>query len=168
VAKNTKAQDVLAKWKADAAKATLPLLAEKSSKLLKVSETLARRKTEAAKVAAAEREKKKVHDSSPAADLENRVISKKRPVDASERGRALQLRRKVPTMMSPPGKRHGPIRSRRQMKTLTFCRRLRFNLVHLILRGGLRRKWLRNHRRQPWPILKNWRRAMPGASAWLK
>jgi hypothetical protein len=65
VAKNTKAQDVLAKWKADASKATLPPLAEKSSKLLKVNETLARSKTEAAKVTAAEREKKKVHDSSP-------------------------------------------------------------------------------------------------------
>jgi hypothetical protein len=38
-------------------------------------------------VAAAEREKKKVHDSSPAADVEKRVISKKRPVEASERGK---------------------------------------------------------------------------------
>jgi acyl-CoA reductase-like NAD-dependent aldehyde dehydrogenase len=59
VAKSTKAQDVLAKRKADAAKAALPPLAEKSTKLLKVNETLARRKAEAAKVAAAEREKKK-------------------------------------------------------------------------------------------------------------
>jgi hypothetical protein len=57
--KNTKAQDILAKRKADAAKATLPPLAEKSTKLLKVNETLARRKAEAAKVVAAEREKKK-------------------------------------------------------------------------------------------------------------
>jgi hypothetical protein len=56
--KNTKAQDILAKRKADAAKATLPPLAEKSTKLLKVNETLARCKAEAAKVAAAEREKK--------------------------------------------------------------------------------------------------------------
>jgi hypothetical protein len=54
VAKNTKAQDILAKRKADAAKATLPPLAEKSTKLLKVNETLARRKDEAAKVAVAE------------------------------------------------------------------------------------------------------------------
>jgi hypothetical protein len=53
VAKNTKAQDVLDKRKADAAKATLPPLAEKSTKLMKVNETLARRKAEAAKVAAA-------------------------------------------------------------------------------------------------------------------
>jgi hypothetical protein len=57
--KSTKAQDVLAKRKADAAKATLPPLAEKSSKLLKINENLARRKTEAAKVAAAERERKR-------------------------------------------------------------------------------------------------------------
>jgi hypothetical protein len=95
VAKNTKSQDVLAKRKADAAKATLPSLAKKSSKLLKVNETLARRKTEAAKVAAVEREKKKVHDSSPAADLEKRVISKKRLVDASERGRHVIIKEKV-------------------------------------------------------------------------
>jgi hypothetical protein len=59
VVKSTKDQDILAKRKADAAKATLPPLAEKSTKLLKVNETLARRKAEAAKVAAAEREKKK-------------------------------------------------------------------------------------------------------------
>jgi hypothetical protein len=64
--KNIKAQDILAKRKADAAKATLPLLAEKSTKLLKVNETLARRKAEAAKVSTAEREKKKIHD--PARD----------------------------------------------------------------------------------------------------
>jgi hypothetical protein len=63
--KSTKAQDVLAKRKADAAKATLPPLAEKSSKLLKINENLARHKTEAAKVAAIEREKKKIHESSP-------------------------------------------------------------------------------------------------------
>jgi hypothetical protein len=88
-------------------------------------------------VAAAKREKKKVHDSSPAADLEKRVISKKRPVDASERGRRVTIKEKGPDDDEPSGKRHGPIRSRRQMKTLTFCRRLRFSLVHLILRGGL-------------------------------
>jgi hypothetical protein len=64
-AKNTKAQDVLAKRKADAAKATLPPLVENSSKLLRINENLARRKTEAANVVAAEREKKKVHDSPP-------------------------------------------------------------------------------------------------------
>jgi hypothetical protein len=119
-------------------------------------------------VAAAKREKKKVHDSSPAADLEKRVISKKRPVDASEKGRRVTIKEKGPDNDEPSRKKARPIRSQRQMMTLTFCRRLRFSLVHLILRGGLRRKWLRNHRQQLWPILKNWRRTMPGASAWLK
>jgi hypothetical protein len=38
--KSTKAQDVLANRKAEAAKTTLPPLAEKSSKLLKVNENL--------------------------------------------------------------------------------------------------------------------------------
>jgi hypothetical protein len=83
VVKNTKAQDILAKRKADAAKSTLPPLAEKSTKLLKVNETLARRKAEATKVAAAEREKKKVHDPSPAGETDKRVASKKRPSKAT-------------------------------------------------------------------------------------
>jgi hypothetical protein len=69
--KKHESQDVLAKRKADAAKTTLPPLAEKSSKLLKVNENLVRRKTEAAKVAAAEREKKRIHDPSPMTNLEN-------------------------------------------------------------------------------------------------
>jgi hypothetical protein len=105
VARNTKAQDVLAKRKADAAKDTLPLLAEKSSKLLKVNETLPRRKTEAAKVAAAEREKKKVHDSSSTADVEKRVISKKRPVDALERGKRVTVKEKGPDEDETSGKK---------------------------------------------------------------
>jgi hypothetical protein len=105
VARNTKAQDVLAKRKADAAKATLLPLAEKSTKLLKVNETLARRKAEAAKVAAAEREKKKVHDPSPAADAEKRVISEKRPVDASERGRRVTIKEKGPDDDEPSEKK---------------------------------------------------------------
>jgi hypothetical protein len=56
-------------------------------------------------VAAAEREKKKVHDSSPAADLEKRVISKKRPVDASERGRRVTIKEKGPDDDEPSGKK---------------------------------------------------------------
>jgi hypothetical protein len=73
----------LAKRKADVTKTTLPPLAENSSKLLKINENLARRKTEAAKVAAAEREKKKIHDTSPVLDLEKKVVSKKRHASAS-------------------------------------------------------------------------------------
>jgi hypothetical protein len=95
----------LAKRKADAAKATLLLLVEKSTKLLKVNETLARRKAEAAKVAAAEREKKKVHDPSPAADAEKRVISEKRPADASERGRRVTIKEKGPDDDEPSEKK---------------------------------------------------------------
>jgi hypothetical protein len=105
VAKNTKAQDVLDKRKADAAKATLPPLAEKSTKLLKFNETLARRKAEAAKVAAAEREKKKVHDLSPAADAEKKMTSKKRPLEASERGKRVTIKEKGPDDDEPSGKR---------------------------------------------------------------
>jgi hypothetical protein len=82
--KSMKSQDVLAKEKAEAAKTTQPPLVEKSSKLLKVNENLIRCKTEAAKVAAAESEKKKVHDPSPVIELEKKTISKKRVSSTSE------------------------------------------------------------------------------------
>jgi hypothetical protein len=136
VVKNTKAQDILAKRKADAAKAILPPLAEKSTKLLKVNETLARRKAEAAKVAAAEREKKKVHDPSPAADTDKKIASKKRPSEATERGKRVTIKEKGPDDDEPSGKRAHADPARRWMKTLTSCRRLRSNLVQIIHRRG--------------------------------
>jgi hypothetical protein len=104
-AKNTEAQDVLAKRRADAAKATLPPLAEKSTNLLKVNKTLARRKAEAVKVAAAEREKKKVHDPFSAADTDKKMTSKKRPSEASERGKRVTIKEKGPDDDEPSGKR---------------------------------------------------------------
>jgi hypothetical protein len=95
----------LAKRKADAAKATLAPLAEKSTKLLKVNETLARRKAEAAKVAATEREKKKIHDPSPAGDADKRLASKKRPLKATERGKRVTIKEKGPDEDETSGKR---------------------------------------------------------------
>jgi hypothetical protein len=92
--KSAKAQDILAKRKADAAKATLPPLAEKSTKLLKVNETLARRKAEAAKVAAAEREKKKTHDPALTGDVDKRLALKKRPLEITERAKRITLKEK--------------------------------------------------------------------------
>jgi hypothetical protein len=103
--KSTKAQDILAKRKADAAKATLPPLAEKSTKLLKVNETLARRKAEAVKVASTEREKKKIHDPSPAGDADKKLASKKRPSEATERGRRVTIKEKEPDGDETSGKR---------------------------------------------------------------
>jgi hypothetical protein len=52
---SAKATDVLAQRKAVAAKTTLPPVAEKTTKLMKVSENLIRQKTDMAKVAAAEK-----------------------------------------------------------------------------------------------------------------
>jgi hypothetical protein len=83
--KSSKAQDILAKRKADAAKATLPPLAEKSTKLLKVNETMARRKVEAAKVAAAEREKKKTQDPAVPGEADKGLVLRKRPLDTVEK-----------------------------------------------------------------------------------
>jgi hypothetical protein len=103
--KSTKAQDILAKRKADAAKATLPPLAEKSTKLLKVNETLARRKAEAAKVAAAEREKKKTHDPTLTGDVDKRLALKKRPLETTERAKRITLKEKGPDEDETSGKR---------------------------------------------------------------
>jgi hypothetical protein len=137
--KNTKAQDILAKRKADAAKATLPPLAEKSTKLSKVSETLACRKAEAAKVAVAEREKKKIHDPSLAGDADKKLASKKRPSEVMEGGNELLSRKKSPTRTSPLGKGRGLTQSRRLMRTLISCPCLRSSLALIILRRGQRR-----------------------------
>jgi hypothetical protein len=66
---------------------------------------LARGKAETAKVAVAEREKKKVHGPSPAADAEKRVTSKKRPSEASERGKRVTIKEKSPDDDEPSRKR---------------------------------------------------------------
>jgi hypothetical protein len=94
--KNTKAQDILSKRKADAAKATLPPLAEKSNKLLKVNETLARCKAEAAKVAAAEREKKKTHDPVVSGEADKRLALKKRSLETTDRVKQIAVKEKEP------------------------------------------------------------------------
>jgi hypothetical protein len=73
--------------------------------LLKVNETLARRKAEAAKVAAAEREKKKIHDSSRAGDADKRLALKKRPLEATERGKRVTIKEKGPDEDETSGKR---------------------------------------------------------------
>jgi hypothetical protein len=96
VVKSSKAQDILAKRKADAAKATLPPLAEKSTKLTKVNETLARRKVEAAKVVAAEREKKKMQDPAVPGEADKELVSRKRPLDGAEKVKQLAVKEKEP------------------------------------------------------------------------
>jgi hypothetical protein len=83
----------------------MPPLVEKSSKLLKVNENLIRRKTEAAKVAAAEREKKKIHDPSLVTDLEKKTISKKRVDSVSEEEKHVMAEEKHPNNEEPVGKR---------------------------------------------------------------
>jgi hypothetical protein len=103
--KGTKAQDVLAKRKADAAKTTLPPLAEKSSKLMKINENLVQHKTEAAKVAATEREKKRIHHPSPVTDLKKKVISKKRIAGVSKEEKRVVAKEKDPDDEEPAGKR---------------------------------------------------------------
>jgi hypothetical protein len=103
--KSMKAQDVLAKRKAEAAKTTLPPLVKKSSKLLKVNENLIPRKTKAAKVAAAKREKKKIHDPSLVTDLEKKTISKKRVARVFEEEKHVVAEEKCPDDEEPTGKR---------------------------------------------------------------
>jgi hypothetical protein len=73
--------------------------------LLKVNETLARRKAEAAKVAATEREKKKIHDPSLVGGADKRLALKKRPLEAIERGKWVTIKEKWPDEDEPSGKR---------------------------------------------------------------
>jgi hypothetical protein len=103
--KSSKSQDILAKRKADAAKATLPPLAEKSTKLLKVNETLARRKAEAAKVAAAEREKKKTQDPAVSGEADKGSALRKRPLDTAEKVKQLAVKEKEPEDAEASAKR---------------------------------------------------------------
>jgi hypothetical protein len=103
--KSSKAQDILAKRKADAAKATLPPLAEKSTKLLKVNETLARRKAEAAKVAAAEREKEKTQDPAIPGEADKGLVLRKRPLDTAEKVKQLAVKEKEPEDIEASAKR---------------------------------------------------------------
>jgi hypothetical protein len=72
---------------------------------LKVNETLARRKAEAAKVAAAEREKKKIHDPSLAGDADKRLALKKRPLEATERVKRVTIKEQGPDKDETSGKR---------------------------------------------------------------
>jgi hypothetical protein len=72
---------------------------------LKVNENFVRRKTEAAKVAAAEREKKRTHDPSLVIDLEKKVISKKRVASVSKEEKHVVAEEKCPDDEEPAGKR---------------------------------------------------------------
>jgi hypothetical protein len=56
-------------------------------------------------VAVAEREKKKVHESSPADDLEKKVVSKKRPSSASKKEKRVVVKEKGPDDDEPAGKK---------------------------------------------------------------
>jgi hypothetical protein len=55
------------------------------TKLMKINENLIRRQTEAAKVAAAEREKKKTQDVAPLVALEKKIVSKRKNPSGGER-----------------------------------------------------------------------------------
>jgi hypothetical protein len=85
--KNSKAQDILAKRKADAAKATLPPLAEKSTKLLKVNE-------KNPSLVAAEREKKKTHDPAVSGEADKGLALRKRPLETTDRVKQLAVKEK--------------------------------------------------------------------------
>jgi hypothetical protein len=87
--KSTKASDVLAQRKVEAAKTTLPLVAKKMTELMKVSENLLRRKTDAAKVVAAEKEKKKSQDIAPLVILEKKTILERKNPNVNEKDKEI-------------------------------------------------------------------------------
>jgi hypothetical protein len=165
--KSAKAQDVLATRKADAAKTTLPPLAEKSSKLLKINENLACRKEEA-KVAAAEREKNKIHESSPTVDLEKKVVSKKRPASASEKEKRVVAKEKGPDDDEPARKRAqvDPVTETDEDVDILSTPQIQPHTFYPP--KGSTQNQLKNCQLQLRSIRKNWKHPTPGASAWPK
>jgi hypothetical protein len=73
--------------------------------LLKVNETLARRKAEVAKVAAAEREKKKTHDPVVSGEADKGLALSKRPLDTADRVKQLAVKEKEPDDAEASAKR---------------------------------------------------------------
>jgi hypothetical protein len=144
----------------------LPPLAEKYTKLLKVNETLARRKAEAAKVAAAEREKKKVHDPSPAADADKKLASKKRSSEATERGKHVTIKEKGPDDDEPSGKRARADPVTEMSRDVDILSTPQIQPGTNYPPKGQRGNGRRSRRRQVWLILRSWRCAKSGASAW--
>jgi hypothetical protein len=111
--KGAKATYVLAQRKDEAAKTTLPPIVEKSTKLIKISENLIRRKTDAAKVVAAEREKKKAYDVPPAITLEKKTISKRKAPSVSEKDKGIVIEDQQPEATKPQEKKTTDGRGRR-------------------------------------------------------
>jgi hypothetical protein len=103
--KNVKATDVLAQRKAKAAKTTLPPTAEKSTKLMKFSENLIRRKTDEAKVDAEEREKKKVQYVSPVITFKKKTVSKRKAPIVSEKDKGIIIEDSQPESTRPQEKK---------------------------------------------------------------
>jgi hypothetical protein len=73
--------------------------------LLKVNETLARRKAEAAKVAAAEREKKKTQDPAISGVADKGLVLRKRSLDTAEKVKQLPVKEKEPEDAEASAKR---------------------------------------------------------------
>jgi hypothetical protein len=130
--------------------------------LLKVNETLAWRKAEAAKVAVAEREKKKVHDSSPSADVETRAISNKRPVEASERGKRVTINEKDPDDDELSGKkaRANPVAEMDEDVDIMSTPQIQPCTTYPL--RGTAQKMAEGPSTVSLPILKSWRREARG------
>jgi hypothetical protein len=144
--KGAKAADVLAQRKADVAKTTLPPIAKKTSQLMKINENLIRRQTEAAKVAAAEREKKKTQDAAPLVTLEKKVASKRKNPGGGERDKESVSEPSRQATAKPQAKKNKKwIKSPRLRNTLTPTKCLKMSpppFAHLG-RGILRNQKIR-------------------------
>jgi hypothetical protein len=103
--KSVKAADVLVQQKADAAKTTLPPIAKKTSKLMKINENLIHRQTEAAKVVATEREKKKTQDAAPLVTLEKKDVSERKNPDGGEKDKETDSEASRQATMKPQPKK---------------------------------------------------------------
>jgi hypothetical protein len=100
-----KATDDLAQRKAEATKTTLPPVAKKTTKLMKVNENLLRRKTDAAKVAATEKEKKKTQDVASLVILEKKIVSKRKNHSVSKKDKEIVNENPQPEAVKPQAKK---------------------------------------------------------------
>jgi hypothetical protein len=72
---------------------------------MKVNENLIRRKTEVAKVAAAEKETKKTHDVPPTVNLVKKTTSKRKAPRTSEKDKGIVVEEQPPEAVKPQGKK---------------------------------------------------------------
>jgi hypothetical protein len=162
--KGAKATDVLVQCKVEVDKTTLPPVAEKTTKLMKVTANLVRRQTDATKVAAAEREKKKAMDAAPLTVLEKKTISKRKNPSAGGKDKEIVNENPQSEPVKPQAKKQKVEKVSEGGEMLMRPRRLRFSPPPFTLRGHESLKNQKTHPLKFRLILSRLQRSKPTAS----